>query len=44
MKKMVKRENLVYETDKYVYIFKQYEIIRHFSKQPIFSGKFILDN
>ena len=30
--KIVKQEGLVYETDKYVYIFQQYKRIRSFTK------------
>ena len=41
--KIKEGEDLVYETDKYVYNFQQYETIRSFGKY-IFAGKITLDN
>ena len=43
MGKIVKIEDLVYKTDKYVHNFQQYEIIRSFSKS-IFARKISLDD
>ena len=43
MEKILKREDLVYKTDKYSYNFQQYETIRPFDKN-IFAGKITLDN
>ena len=42
-KKRVKKEDLVYETDKYVYNFQHYETIRSFAKY-IFDHKIALEN
>ena len=42
-KKRVKKEDLVYETDKYVYNFQHYETIRSFAKY-IFDPKIALEN
>ena len=43
MKKILKREDLVYKKDKDVYNFQQYEAIRSFAKN-IFNRKITLDN
>ena len=43
MKKILKREDLLYQRDKYVYNFQQFETIRSFAK-TIFAGKITLDN
>ena len=43
MKKILKREDLVYQRDKYVYNFQQFETIRSFAK-TIFASKITLDN
>ena len=40
---MIKRVNLVYEIDKYLFNFQQYEIIKSFAKN-FFAGKITLDN
>ena len=40
---IVKREYLVYEANKYVNDFQQYEIVRYFVNN-IFAGKITLDN
>ena len=40
---MIKRVNLVYEIDKYLFNFQQYEIIKSFAKN-LFAGKITLDN
>ena len=39
----MKTEDLVYETDKYVYNFQHYETLRSFAKY-IFDHKIILEN
>ena len=41
--KKTKRKDSVYETNKYVYNFQQYEIIRSIAEN-IFTGKITLDN
>ena len=41
--RMVKTEDLVYKTDKYVYNFRQYKTERSFSKNN-FAGKTTSDN
>ena len=43
MEKIVKREDLVYETDRYKYNFQQFETIRSFAKN-IYVGKITLDD
>ena len=40
---MIKRVNLVYEIDKYLFNFQQYEIIKSFAKN-LFAGKITLHN
>ena len=40
---MVNREDLVFDTNKYIHNFQQFEMIRSFAKN-IFGGKFTLKN
>ena len=40
---MIKRVNLVYGIDKYLFNFQQYEITKSFAKN-LFAGKITLDN
>ena len=40
---MVKRENLIYETNKYIFNFQKFQTIRCFAKN-IYDSKTTLDN